>query len=171
MRRIAVLGTSLIWCLSFPVAAQSQVSDSNMEVRVVKTEAEWRRILTAEQYHILREKGTERATTGKYYHYSEDGVYRCAGCGNQLFSSETKYDSGSGWPSFWKPLSDDRIESKTDRSFFMVRTEILCARCGGHLGHVFEDGPQPTGLRYCVNSLSLNFVKATDEEETSVRRE
>ena len=125
----------------------------------VKSEEEWNKELSAEEYHVLREKGTERAFTGKYYKNKEDGTYYCAGCGNPLFSSETKYESGTGWPSFYEPISGDKVATETDRSFGMVRTEVHCAKCGGHLGHVFEDGPQPTGLRYCLNSVSLKFEK------------
>ncbi len=134
-----------------------------MTYKVQKSEAEWRAQLTPEQYRVTREKGTERPFTGALYHNAETGVYTCVGCGAELFSSEQKYDSGSGWPSFWAPLVDENIGEDTDRTFFMVRTEIHCANCGAHLGHVFDDGPRPTGLRYCVNSASLNFVK-TDEE-------
>jgi peptide-methionine (R)-S-oxide reductase len=128
-----------------------------MEDKVIKTEEEWKKALTPEQYHVLREKGTERAFTGKYDHHFEKGVYKCAACGNVLFSSENKYDSGCGWPAYWTPLAKDNIVLQEDRSFGMIRTEVLCARCGSHLGHVFEDGPEPTGLRYCINSVSLIF--------------
>jgi peptide-methionine (R)-S-oxide reductase len=122
-----------------------------------KTESEWREKLTPEQYQILRQGGTETAFTGKYWDAKTDGVYRCAACGEKLFASDTKYESHSGWPSFFEPLSADVIDEEDDRSYGMVRTEIKCANCGSHLGHVFEDGPQPTGLRYCVNSASLDL--------------
>jgi len=130
-----------------------------MKGDVVKTDKEWKSCLSPEQYRILREKGTEMAFTGTFYHHDEDGNYTCAGCGNVLFSSDTKYDSGSGWPSYWEPASDSSITMVEDRALGMVRTEVQCARCGGHLGHVFDDGPQPTGLRYCINSTSLGFEK------------
>ena len=117
-----------------------------MPDKIMKTDAEWKQQLTAMQYHVLREKGTERAGTGQYAHNHEKGIYHCAGCGKELFSSETKFESGTGWPSFSAPISKEAVTEETDRKFFMKRTEVLCARCGGHLGHVFEDGPKPTGL-------------------------
>src|SRR5689334_17409271 len=120
--------------------------------KVTKTEEEWRRELTPEQYHILREKGTERAFTGKYYNNKEEGTYLCAACGQELFSSDAKYESGTGWPSFWQPMDRDRVATQDDHSHGMRRTEVVCSRCGGHLGHLFSDGPQPTGQRYCMNS-------------------
>ena len=131
-----------------------------METKVTKSEEEWQRELTPEQYEILRRQGTEPPFTGKYVYSKEDGVYRCAACGNELFSSDTKFDSGTGWPSFWAPIAKNVVDEHSDVSIGEVRTEVLCARCGGHLGHVFSDGPRPTGLRYCMNSAALKFVKA-----------
>lgn len=125
-----------------------------------KTNEEWQKELTPEEYRVLREKGTERAFSGEYYHNKDNGKYLCAGCGQELFSSEHKYDSGSGWPSYWKPASNESVELNEDKSHGMIRTEVVCSNCGGHLGHVFEDGPDPTGLRYCINSVSLNFKKS-----------
>lgn len=124
-----------------------------------KTDEKWRERLSPERYRVLRMKGTERAFTGELLYNKEKGVYICGGCGTELFRSDDKYDSGSGWPSFFAPISEGRIEERADRSLFATRTEIVCARCGGHLGHVFDDGPAPTGRRYCVNSLSLDFKK------------
>jgi peptide-methionine (R)-S-oxide reductase len=125
--------------------------------RVVKSEEEWREQLGEEAYRVLRQKGTERAFTGEYHDQEAPGIYRCRGCGAPLFSSDTKYDSGSGWPSFYEPMEGDNLREETDRSIFMTRTEVLCAACGGHLGHVFPDGPKPTGLRYCINSCALEL--------------
>ena len=130
-----------------------------MAKQVVKTDEEWRTILLPEQYEILRKKGTERAFAGKYWNAKTAGVYQCAACGQALFDSDHKFDSSCGWPSYWQPIDEDRVSTETDRSGGMVRTEVTCSRCGGHLGHVFEDGPQPTGLRYCINSAALNLVE------------
>ncbi len=130
-----------------------------MAEKIVKTDEEWRRMLTPEQYEVARRKGTERPFTGKYWDCHEAGVYLCVCCGNELFASDTKFDAGCGWPSFYAPRADDRIATNEDRAYGMIRTEVTCARCGAHLGHVFEDGPRPTDLRYCMNSASLDFVK------------
>lgn len=135
------------------------VSD-HMSDRIVKTEEQWRAELTPEQYHVLREKGTERAFTGAYWDHHAEGIYVCAACGNPLFRSTEKFDSGTGWPSYWAPIDEDHIGTEVDHSFGMRRVEVHCGRCGGHLGHVFEDGPKPTGLRYCINSVSLEFEPA-----------
>ena len=128
-----------------------------MKSKMPKNEEGWKKKLTPEQYHILREKGTEPAFTGKYADHKQKGKYTCAGCGAELFASDAKFGSGCGWPSFYAPADESNVEKKKDLSHFMVRTEVLCRKCGGHLGHVFNDGPQPTGKRYCINSAALNF--------------
>ena len=129
------------------------------------TEAEWRKALTRQQYHVLREKGTERAFTGKYWNSHQKGIFRCAACGEPLFSSETKFNSGTGWPSFFKPLDEKNVGTDRDSSMYMERIEVHCARCGGHLGHVFNDGPAPTGLRYCINSVSLKLDPSPQDKK------
>jgi peptide-methionine (R)-S-oxide reductase len=129
--------------------------------KVTKSDEEWRKILKPEQYRVLRKEGTEIAFTGKYWNHHDPGIYLCAGCGLELFSSDTKFDSGTGWPSYWAPIARDHVHEVVDRTLGMERVEVECARCGGHLGHVFDDGPRPTGLRYCMNSASLTFVPKT----------
>jgi len=141
-------------------AAASAGKGSNVIEKIHKTDAEWKKILTREQYYVLREKGTERAFTGALTNNHEKGIYLCAACDLDLFSSDAKFESGTGWPSFWQPIAPNHVETETDKSLFMSRTEVHCARCEGHLGHVFNDGPKPTGLRYCMNSVSLKFKKA-----------
>jgi peptide-methionine (R)-S-oxide reductase len=130
-----------------------------MKDKIQKSEEEWKKELTPEQYQVCRMKGTERAFTGEYYKTKDPGIYQCAACGNELFSSDTKYESGTGWPSFYKPIDQERVETEEDTDYGMARTEVMCSKCGAHLGHVFPDGPRPTGLRYCINSVALKLDK------------
>jgi peptide-methionine (R)-S-oxide reductase len=139
--------------------AAAQKGTKEVIEKIVKTEEEWKKVLTPEQFQVMRKHGTERASTGEYATNHDKGIYVCAACGLTLFDSATKFDSGTGWPSFWQPIDPTHIGTSTDKSFFSVRTEVHCARCGGHLGHVFDDGPKPTGLRYCMNSVSLKLQK------------
>src|SRR5882672_529516 len=159
----AVPLTMAVGALTVAHAKQNKPADQGKKssiVKVVKTDAEWRKVLNPMQFRVLREKDTERAYSGQYWHSKQEGTYVCAACDLELFSSKTKFDSGTGWPSYWQPIAKDHVETSTDHDLGYERVEVHCARCGGHLGHVFDDGPRPTGLRYCMNSVSLKFVRA-----------
>jgi peptide-methionine (R)-S-oxide reductase len=163
---IGILGLVFTFC--FQSCAQQNSSSENKKslkeqnFQIQKSESEWKEILDPLEYKVLREAGTERAFTGKFNDFKKEGIFICNGCKTKLFSSETKYESGTGWPSFYKPLNDENVLEVKDRSLGMVRTEVVCGSCGGHLGHVFEDGPKPTGLRYCLNSAALDFKEKED---------
>ncbi|NOT73324.1 MAG: peptide-methionine (R)-S-oxide reductase MsrB [Cyclobacteriaceae bacterium] len=156
---ILIIFALAMTCVSLSCAQNPKVKDTAEKYPVTKPEAEWKKQLTSQQFYVLRKKGTEQAFTGALWENHDKGIYYCAGCHQALFDSTTKFESGTGWPSFWQPIKPEAVALNSDDSYGMVRNEVVCSNCGGHLGHVFDDGPNPTGLRYCMNSVSMTFEK------------
>jgi len=170
MKNYIIIFTFLISGMIVACAqTRTKVPQGDSDYEVVKTPEEWKKILTPQEYNILRQSGTERAFSGDLWDHKGEGIYTCAACNQPLFASETKFKSGTGWPSYYQPIDSTAVGSTSDRSYGMVRTEVHCNRCGGHLGHVFRDGPKPTGLRYCINSASLNFTEERDKEKIELK--
>ncbi len=159
MKRTSVYLLAAVLSLATSALAQENSAAKPMSDKIEKTDAEWKKQLTPEQYRVLRQQGTERPFASDLNKVHEHGIFKCAACDKELFNADAKFDSGTGWPSFYQPISKDAVETKVDKSFFSTRTEVLCERCGGHLGHVFDDGPKPTGLRYCMNGVAMKFEK------------